>query len=136
MESVRVLGPLAHYATRVSVDGAVLAGDAAGFYDPFTGEGVYMALESGRLAAETIHRALDARCYSRRLLGLYDTSRAASLQNRYRLQAVIQRIVGCARLADFAATRLQAKEHFVNLLVEVLGGLRRPADLLYPGRSG
>jgi menaquinone-9 beta-reductase len=130
VESVRALGPLAHYATRVSVDGALLAGDAAGFYDPFTGEGVYMALESARLAAETIHLALENRCWTRCLLSRYDTSRAASLRGRYRLQGVIQRVVGCPRLADFAAKRLQVRERFVSRLLEVIGGLRRPFELL------
>ncbi|KYH32632.1 geranylgeranyl reductase family protein [Neomoorella mulderi] len=37
---------------------AVLAGDAAGLVDPFSGEGIYYALRSGRLAAEAISAAL------------------------------------------------------------------------------
>lgn len=135
VESVRALAPLAHYATRVSVDGALLAGDAAGFYDPFTGEGVGMALESAQLAADTIHRAIEARCFSGRFLRQYDTARAASLRGRYRLQALIQLIVGYPRLTDFTAKRLQAREPFVNRLLEIIGGLRRPSDFLSPGRS-
>ena len=135
LESVRALGPLAHHAAHASVDGAMLAGDAAGFYDPFTGEGVYMALESARLAAGTIHRALEDRCFSGRFLSQYDISRAASLRGRYRLQGVIQWIIGCARTADFAARTLQARERFANRLLEVVGGLRRPADLLHWGRQ-
>lgn len=38
-------------------EGALLVGDAAGFIDPFTGAGISMALNSGRLAAETVARA-------------------------------------------------------------------------------
>lgn len=38
-------------------DGALLAGDAAGFLDPFTGDGISMALHSGRLAAEDVASA-------------------------------------------------------------------------------
>ncbi len=35
-------------------DGIILAGDAAGFVDPFTGEGIRFAIISGMLAGETI----------------------------------------------------------------------------------
>lgn len=38
-------------------EGALMAGDAAGFLDPFTGDGISMALHSGRLAAEELARA-------------------------------------------------------------------------------
>ena len=38
--------------------GILMAGDAAGFLDPFSGQGQTMALASGMLAADTIERAL------------------------------------------------------------------------------
>jgi menaquinone-9 beta-reductase len=55
--------------------GALLAGDAAGFLDPFTGDGIAQALQSGRLAAEAVARAcadrqpivVAAQAYRRRL---------------------------------------------------------------------
>ncbi|HEV2177855.1 MAG TPA: FAD-dependent monooxygenase [Terriglobia bacterium] len=37
--------------------GALLAGDAAGFLDPFTGDGISQALHAGRLAAECVATA-------------------------------------------------------------------------------
>ncbi|MDX3537843.1 geranylgeranyl reductase family protein [Streptomyces sp. MB09-01] len=39
-------------------DGILLVGDAAGLVNPFTGEGISYALESGRTAAEVIDRGL------------------------------------------------------------------------------
>jgi flavin-dependent dehydrogenase len=42
-------------------DGALRAGDAAGFLDPFTGDGISMALHGGRLAAREIANALSAK---------------------------------------------------------------------------
>lgn len=39
---------------RAEVQGALLAGDASGFLDPFTGDGISMALHSGRMAAEEL----------------------------------------------------------------------------------
>jgi geranylgeranyl reductase family protein len=40
----------------------LLAGDAAGFVDSFTGEGIAYAIRSGQIAAEAIHEALSAGC--------------------------------------------------------------------------
>jgi flavin-dependent dehydrogenase len=39
-------------------DGALLVGDAADFFDPFTGEGIYRALHGADLAAQAILAAL------------------------------------------------------------------------------
>jgi geranylgeranyl reductase family protein len=43
---------------RCSTDGALLIGDAARVSEPVTGEGIYLAMRSGLLAAETIDEAL------------------------------------------------------------------------------
>jgi menaquinone-9 beta-reductase len=51
---IRCLGPLAYRANRLAVPGALLVGDAAGFLDPFTGEGIHAALRSAELAARCI----------------------------------------------------------------------------------
>lgn len=51
---------------------AVLVGDAAGVVDPFTGEGIYYAIQSGQIASEEIARAfqrgdLNLSSYTRRV---------------------------------------------------------------------
>ena len=60
--------PLPIYIRREQVNTArtFLAGDAAGFVDPFTGEGIRFAIKSGRLAAEAI-LAGDPQRYTARL---------------------------------------------------------------------
>jgi flavin-dependent dehydrogenase len=52
-----MLGPLAVEPTGRFVDGLLLAGDAAGFIDPMTGDGLRFAVRGGELAAAA---ALDA----------------------------------------------------------------------------
>jgi flavin-dependent dehydrogenase len=54
-----VLGPLAVEATGRSIDGLILAGDAAGFIDPMTGDGLRFAIRGGELAALAALRALE-----------------------------------------------------------------------------
>lgn len=53
---IRVLGPLAVESPACGVPGLLLAGDAAGFIDPMTGDGLHLALRGGWLAAgEALH---------------------------------------------------------------------------------
>lgn len=46
--------PCGGYRRRLGYGRILLAGDAAGFVDAFTGEGIALALHSGRIAAETL----------------------------------------------------------------------------------
>ena len=49
---VTILGPLAVDAAAAGVPGLLLAGDAAGFVDPMTGDGLRFALRGAELAAD------------------------------------------------------------------------------------
>jgi flavin-dependent dehydrogenase len=53
-----MLGPLAVEAREPSIDGLLVAGDAAGFIDPMTGDGLRFAIRGGELAAVAALRAL------------------------------------------------------------------------------
>ncbi len=53
------LGPLAVEATASGAPGLLLAGDAAGFIDPMTGDGLRFALRGGELAAQAALAALE-----------------------------------------------------------------------------
>src|SRR5207248_10552958 len=53
-----VLGPLAVDARDASIDGMLLAGDAAGFIDPMTGDGLRFAVRGAELAADAAAEAL------------------------------------------------------------------------------
>jgi flavin-dependent dehydrogenase len=55
---VLATGPFAAWSGRVVAGGAALVGDAADFFDPFTGEGIYSALRGAELLAETTGPAL------------------------------------------------------------------------------
>jgi len=70
----RAIAPLERAPVGPLLDGVVYVGDAARVVEPFTGEGIYYALQSGRLAAECIigarverYPALHAALYRRRL---------------------------------------------------------------------
>src|SRR5947207_15136003 len=58
-DTVRGVGPIGARVRATSGPGWMLVGDAAGFFDPFTGEGVYKALRGAELAAEIATDALE-----------------------------------------------------------------------------
>jgi flavin-dependent dehydrogenase len=54
-----VLGPLAVEVRDAELDGLLLAGDAAGFIDPMTGDGLRFAVRGAELAADAALEALE-----------------------------------------------------------------------------
>jgi flavin-dependent dehydrogenase len=51
---IRGAAPIGHRVSEVAGPGWLLVGDAAGFVDPFTGEGIYRALRSARAATDAL----------------------------------------------------------------------------------
>jgi len=114
----RAIGPLALEARRVSSPGALLVGDAAGFYDPFTGEGVTLALRSAELAAEVAHGALMSGSTD---LRLYDRLRDEATRDKFRLNRLLQRVVAWPALANAVARRLSRRPDLADRLVGIAG---------------
>ena len=56
---MRVTGEFSYRATRTAGDGFCLVGDAFSFLDPVFSSGVFLALKSGEMAADAIHRDLE-----------------------------------------------------------------------------
>jgi len=54
--------PLYFREPETESDGMILVGDAAGFIDPFAGDGISLALQSGTLAAETLIPFFRGKC--------------------------------------------------------------------------
>jgi geranylgeranyl reductase family protein len=112
------VGPLALDARRVSAPGALLVGDSAGFYDPFTGEGVTLALRSASLAADAADRALAGISSD---LSDYDRRRHASTRAKFRLNRMLQRVVAWDALACDVARRLARRPDLADRLVGIAG---------------
>ena len=53
-------------------NGFLLLGDAAGLVDPFTGEGIGNAMESGKIAADIVLKAKKLNNFSNQILSEYD----------------------------------------------------------------
>jgi flavin-dependent dehydrogenase len=124
-----VMGPLAYHVDEPRVGGVLLAGDAAGFYDPFTGEGLYTALRSAELLAEVAHPALSSGDVSARALAPYPRARRAAFAGKARLTRALQLVIAHRRLANTAARFLQRRPALLSALMGVIGDFVPPRAL-------
>ena len=58
VEKIRVTDSLSYSVKKPKCGGLLLVGDATGFIDPFTGEGIYLSLRSSQLAVRVIKMLL------------------------------------------------------------------------------
>ena len=114
--------PMRLPAARLAGPRVLLVGDAAGLVDPFSGDGMYEAFVSARLAAETVGELLAG---GRRTLGAYQPRLAAALGGLPAFSWRLKRAVDRHPRSALAVVRLP----FVWPVVEaVVAG-----ELLHPG---
>jgi geranylgeranyl reductase family protein len=122
-------------STRFCGDGWALVGDAAGFVDPITGEGLYYALRSAELLAQAI-RENDLGLYEKAVRQdfLAELVKAARSAGRFYNGRLLGRPL-LERMVQFAS----ASERFRGLMREVLAGTqgyvglrRRVARIMIP----
>ena len=124
------MGPLAYRVAEPRVAGVMLAGDAAGFYDPFTGEGLYTALRSAEMLAEVAHAALSAGDLSAAALAPYSRGRREAFRDKARVTRALQVIIARRRPANLAAHVLQRRPALLSMLMGVIGDFVPPRELL------
>jgi flavin-dependent dehydrogenase len=116
-------GPFASHARRAWSPGAALVGDAADFFDPFTGEGIYAALRGGEMLAESARESLAATSPGARdaPLAEYDNARRREFGGKWLVERVIGAVVGSVPLINRAARSLSARKDLADLLIGVTG---------------
>jgi geranylgeranyl reductase family protein len=118
LERPCAIGPLALKARRVTAPGAVLVGDAAGFYDPFTGEGVTLALRSAELAAAAADAALRA---GHDDFSAYEGTRREATRHKFRLNHLLQLVVSWPEVSNAVAAKLARRPDLADQLVGIAG---------------
>lgn len=128
---VRGMLPVGARSRRDAGPGFLLVGDAAGFFDPFTGEGIHRALVGGEIAART---ALAALAHGFRLDAIrhYHRARRNAFANKEIVTMLVQAFVRFPHLLDYAVPRLETRPGAGELLASVLGDIADPARFLRP----
>jgi geranylgeranyl reductase family protein len=129
---VRGVGPFGRRARRATADHALLVGDAADFYDPFTGEGIFAALTGAELAAEIAIRALEGNRLSARDLAPYDAARRRAFGAKWTLERVVGWVIARPRALAHVTRRLARTPSLADRLVSVTAHVAPPTTVLRP----
>ncbi len=120
-EEPRTVESLAFSVKEPKCGGLVLVGDAAGFIDPFTGEGIYLSLRSAQLAAVTLDSAFKKSNFSRNKLAEYGKARAQEFNSKFILSRILQKAIYNRRLCDLVVKNLSKNPILAEEIVGVIG---------------
>jgi len=118
VSAVRSLGPLAVDARSAGCPGLLLAGDAAGFVDPMTGDGLRFALRGGELAAEAALDELETGISAHVQLS---ADRYREFSGKWRVNRALRSLVASPRGVQVAAAVAARWSMPVRFLVGVAG---------------
>jgi flavin-dependent dehydrogenase len=119
-DEIEGAAPLGIRAERRAGPGWLLVGDAAGFLDPFTGEGLHRALTSARLAAAAVHRTLND---DPEAMAAYEHAMTARFRSKDVLSLVVHAFLARPALFDHAARRLAGRDRVRETMGLVMGDL-------------
>ena len=126
LTGLRGAAPIGHRVTRAAGPGWLLVGDAAGFIDPFTGEGIYRALRSARIAADALIGSADP-------ASAYRAGRRSAFTSKNALTWLVQGMLAAPPLLGYALRRLEARPEMAAVLGSALGDCR-PASAAFSPR--
>lgn len=127
------VSPINHRVSAPVARGAALVGDAAGFLDPLTGEGIYFALFGARALAASFEdedafgspEAIDA------ALGRYARVRRRSLAWKLRMNSAFQWLIARPYLVERAARVLEKDRARADCFLGTVGNVFGPAEGLF-----
>ena len=122
---IRGAAPIGHRVSSPAGDGWLLVGDAAGFVDPFTGEGIHRALRSARAAATAI---LDGGDVAAR----YRAERRRAFSAKTALSWLVQGFLATPPMLEHAVARLSTRPRAALRLGSAMGDCRPATDALSP----
>jgi flavin-dependent dehydrogenase len=124
-------GPFDRPTRHIVTPGFALVGDAAGYYDPFTGQGIFQALAGADVLAREAAAALE-RDGGPPLLLRYQDEQRKLVRGSRRLQRIIEMVTRRPRLADRAIARLALRPDARRALLAATGDLVPAFDALTP----
>ena len=132
VDEVLATGPFDCPVRAAVADGVLLVGDAAGYYDPFTGQGIFRALRGAELAADAVAAALRAGDTSARALAPYERARRRAFAPGERVQRIVETVVSRPRLLGAVARRFTARPRIADSIIRVTGDVAPARSLFTP----
>lgn len=135
VEPVRATGPFGVSAKRAWHPGAALVGDAAEFFDPFTGEGIFTALRGGEILSQHITESSFANTgkVDSSVFRSYERTRREVFAGKWTVEKIIGAVIASPLLLNRAARVLSHRRDMADLLVGVVGDFIPAREVLRPG---
>jgi geranylgeranyl reductase family protein len=133
--------PMGFNRTPHYYQGLLLVGDAGGMVNPFNGEGIAYAMESGEILARTVAQALarGRRAETERVLAGYPKALSQAYGGYYAAGRVFVKAIGRPGLMRFATKHSMSRPALMGFALKVLANLTDPrgdaADRLVNGLS-
>jgi menaquinone-9 beta-reductase len=133
--------PMGFNRTPHYYQGLLLVGDAGGMVNPFNGEGIAYAMESGEILARTVVQALARarRSETERVLAGYPRALADAYGGYYAVGRVFVKAIGRPGLMRFATKHSMSRPALMGFALKLLANLTDPrgdaADRLVSGLS-
>ena len=121
VEKIRAVDSLAYSVKKPGCGGLLLVGDAMGFIDPFTGEGIYMSLRSSQLAVDTVQNAFDRSDFSAKNLNNYYLLRKKEFREKNILSKILQHLIYRPSLCSQVVEALAAEKELSSMLIGAIG---------------
>jgi flavin-dependent dehydrogenase len=115
----KVVGPLAVDVARAGVPGMLLAGDAGGFIDPMTGDGLRFAFRGAELAADAAARALADGTFD--APAWLEAARRREFAGKWRIDRVLRSLVASPRGLAWAARGARLCPPLVRRIISAAG---------------
>jgi flavin-dependent dehydrogenase len=120
--------PMGFNRTPHYTSGLLLAGDAGGMVNPFNGEGIAYAMESGEIAARVITQALSRPTWegAERVLCAYPQALDDAYGGYYALGRLFVRAIGRPELMKFATRHGMRRPTAMRFVLKLLANLTDP----------
>jgi flavin-dependent dehydrogenase len=115
---VTVLGPLAVESSGAGLPGLLIAGDAAGFIDPMTGDGLRFAIRGAELAAAYARRELES---GSAMCGELMAARRREFAGKWRVNTLLRALVASPRAIRVVAPLAAVWKTPVRALIAISG---------------
>ena len=116
-----VLGPMAVDASAPGVPGLLLAGDAAGFIDPMTGDGLRLALSGAELAASVAADVLNGRLAHEHAVTRLAALRRSAFTRKWRFNRSLRALVSSPALVSGAAAAARVAPSAFEAIIRYAG---------------
>jgi len=130
---IMVTGPFSARSHTVTAPGSRLVGDAADFYDPVTGDGIYSALRGAELIAESMIPALGTReLVPAESFRTYRRLRHRAFAGKWMMERITRYLMHFPQVFDRTVKRLGRDPDMAHTAIGVAGGFVPVRELLSP----